>query len=115
MPWLASRAWISKPAIWMVSGVVVFAAGAALAWQWPFLLLAILYGAAPGLIVIFGVLMSQWLLHERYKRQLLFMPGFTRIKGGSSFIKANSTQRAADPSTIDAPQALARQSGGSDT
>jgi hypothetical protein len=70
------------------------------------MLSASLYGAAPGLLVTATLFLSQWLLHERYKRQLVFMPGFTRVKDGSSLLRSNNNQRVLEPSTIDAPQAL---------
>jgi hypothetical protein len=104
----------SKRRVWLAIGGLVVASGAALGWLWPSLLTAALYGAIPGLVIVLFLLLSQWLLHERYKRQLLFMPGFTRIKGGSSLIKSTSNNRGAEQSTIDAPQVLDRSSGGSD-
>ena len=69
---------------------------------WPGLLAMLLYGAQPGAVVL--VLIMQWLLHQRYRRQVVFMPGFTRVKAGSSLIRSSSMQnRPREPSTIDAP------------
>jgi hypothetical protein len=80
---------------------------AVVAWFWPTLLAPFMYGAAPGLAITAALLISQWLLHERYKRQLVFMPGFTRVKGGSSLITASQSPRVhQQPSTIDAPRPL---------
>jgi hypothetical protein len=71
---------------------------------WPGLLAMLLYGAQPGAVVLVLVLVVQWLLHQRYRRQVVFMPGFTRVKAGSSLIRSSSMQnRPREPSTIDAP------------
>jgi len=101
-----------SPAGWLAVVVLVFSAAAAGGWLWPALLAAAFYGAAPGLLVTAMLWLSQWLLHERYKRQLVFMPGFTRIKGGSSLIRSTSNQRGREPSTIDAPPALEKSDAG---
>jgi hypothetical protein len=54
---------------------------------WPGLLTALLYGAQPGLAVLVVVLAVQWLLHERYRRRIVFLPGFRRVKSGSSMVR----------------------------
>jgi hypothetical protein len=95
---------------WLAVLSLVLCVLAAISWWWPAMLAALLYGAAPGLLVTAMLFLSQWLLHERYKRQLVFLPGFTRVKDGSSLIRSNSTPRVLEPSTIDAPQALGRGS-----
>jgi len=57
---------------------------------WPSLLAAILYGCQPGLVVLGLIILVQWLLHERHRRQLVFLPSFTR-RGGSSLNSGNKT------------------------
>jgi hypothetical protein len=45
-----------------------------------------------------------WVLQERYRRQLVFIPGFTRRQPGSSLLRTNSSaRRPRDKSTVDAP------------
>src|SRR5205085_12117469 len=69
---------------WLAFLVVFLGSLAAVGWFWPAVLPAVFYGAAPGVVFLGGMLLLQWLLHERYRRQLVFMPGFTRVKAGSS-------------------------------
>jgi hypothetical protein len=95
-----------SPAGWLVVVVLASVCLTAVGWLWPPLLSASLYGAAPGVLASVLMFLSQWLIQERYKRQLVFMPGFTRVKGGSSLIRPTGNQRAHEPSTIDAPLAL---------
>jgi hypothetical protein len=72
-------------------------------WFWPELLPAVLLGALPGLALLAVLLTLQWMVHERYRRQLVFMPGFTRVKKGSSLIRPSSVNRQREPSTVDVP------------
>ncbi len=71
----------------------------------PQLVSAVAFGCEPGLVVLALVLGVQWLLQRRYRRQVVFMPGFTRLKQGSSLIRGGSSNRPREPSTIDAPTA----------
>lgn len=72
---------------------------------WPSVMPAFVYGAQPGVLVLALVLGVQWFLHRRYRRQVVFMPGFTRLKAGSSLVRTGSSHRPrTEPSTIDAPQ-----------
>jgi hypothetical protein len=93
----------ASPTGWASATIAVLVGLVAMGLVWPALIPAILYGAAPGIVVLLVMLLGHWLLHERYRRRLVFMPGFTRIKGGSSLLRVNSTSRALEPSTIDAP------------
>jgi hypothetical protein len=79
-------------------------AGLALALSCPAVLPALFYGAQPALAIMLFVLVVHWLQHERSRRQLVFIPGFTRVKGGSSLMRtAKSSKRPREPSTVDAP------------
>ncbi len=78
------------------------AAGAAVI-LWPSTLPAVVYGCEPGLLVLAVVLTVQWMLQRRYRRQVVFMPGFTRLKPGSSLIRGGSSSRTREPSTVDVP------------
>jgi hypothetical protein len=54
-----------------------------------------------------------WVWQERYRRQLVFIPGFTRLKVGSSLIRnGKSSKRPREASTIDAPTPVASPSSG---
>ncbi|MCI0458958.1 MAG: hypothetical protein L0Z62_18525 [Gemmataceae bacterium] len=70
---------------------------------WPGGLPPILYGCEPGGLVLLAVLAIQWTLQQRYRRQVVFMPGFTRLKPGSSLIRGSSNNRPREPSTVDEP------------
>jgi hypothetical protein len=74
---------------------------------WPGILSAVAYGCEPGLVVLLLVLTVQWLLHQRYRRRVVFMPGFKRAKGGSSLVRSDSHKpllpKRGEPSTVDAP------------
>jgi hypothetical protein len=111
--------------VWVVLALLALAI-ATVGLAWPGLLTAVLFGAEPGLAVLMVLLAVQWLLHERYRRRVVFLPGFRRVKTGSSLARAgrpeaatapavpapegkapssNPTRRAprAEPSTVDAP------------
>jgi hypothetical protein len=68
----------------------------------PAALPAIGYGCEPGALVLAVVVAAQWSLHQRYRRRVILMPGFARLKPGSSLIRS-SNNRTRDPSTIDQP------------
>jgi hypothetical protein len=70
---------------------------------WPGLLPVVLYGCEPGLVVLLLVVGFLWFRQQRYRRQVVFMPGFSRVSTGSSVISAGSSQRRREPSTIDGP------------
>jgi hypothetical protein len=98
-----SLAPLSRTVFWTV--VIVLLLGIlVIGFLWPGLLSSIAYGCEPGFAVLLLVLVVQWGLHRRYKRQLVFMPGFTRLKTGSSLTRrTGSSNRPLEPSTIDAP------------
>ncbi len=64
------------------------------------LLTPVLYGAQPGVCVLAGVLAVLWLRRQRWRRQVVLLPGFTRVKIGSSIVRGAV---AREPSTVDAP------------
>jgi hypothetical protein len=87
---------------WAV-GLLVCLSAVIVGMFWPGVLAFVLYGCEPGLVALVLVLLLQWLLHRRYRRQVVFMPGFTRLKAGSSLIrKGSSNQQRGEPSTVDA-------------
>jgi hypothetical protein len=87
-------------------------AAAAVGLLWPPVLAAVLYGCQPGLAVLLLVFGFHWLLQRRYRRQVVFLPGFTRVKkGGSSLIRSTPSHRPrGEPSTVDAPPMLGSSS-----
>jgi len=44
-------------------------------------------------------------MHERYRRQIVFLPSFSRSRAGSSLVRKKSSPRPpnGEPSTVDAP------------
>jgi hypothetical protein len=93
----------SRGQLWLAVSGLVLAGGVAAIW-WPDLVPAIVYGCEPGVVVLIGILGVQWLLHQRYRRQVVFLPSFTRLKPGSSLGQpGNNLQPTREPSTVDAP------------
>jgi hypothetical protein len=70
---------------------------------WPGMVPAIIYGCEPGALVLLLAVGIQGVLHRRYRRQVVFMPGFSRLKPGSSLVRTGSSNRPRDPSTVDEP------------
>lgn len=72
---------------------------------WPTIFWAIVYGSEPGAVVLLGVIAVQWLRHRRYRRQIVFLPSFTRGRPGSSLLRKSNSHRPppGEPSTVDAP------------
>ncbi len=70
---------------------------------WPGWLPTFLYGCQPGGVVLLLILGIQWMLQERYRRHLVFMPGFARLKTNSSLVRSSPTTGRREASTIDAP------------
>jgi hypothetical protein len=79
---------------------------------WPSILPAVIYGAQPGLAVLLLVIGYLWWRQNSYRRQVVFMPGFSRLSGGSSVMRTGSSQRhRGEPSTVDAPRLAAPDLG----
>jgi hypothetical protein len=91
----------SRIFFWLMVLVVV-GIGIGVGLAWPALLPNLVYGGQPGLVVLVVILAIQWMLQERYRRQVVFMPGFTRLKSNSSLIRSGAA-RSREPTTVDAP------------
>jgi hypothetical protein len=92
---------LSRALFWTC--VVLFGAAVAVVGVYaPAALPAIAYGSEPGALVLLLAVAAQWIQHQRYRRQVIFMPGFTRLKAGSSLIRGGGNVPR-DPSTIDEP------------
>jgi hypothetical protein len=87
---------------WLPGSVVVLA-GLAVVVLAPGLAGQIAHGAQPGVLVLGLFLLIQWLLHERYRRQIIFLPSFSRARSGSSLARAEAARPNGEPSTVDAP------------
>jgi len=98
---------LSHYGFWMIAallGLGVVAAGV----LWPAVLPTVLYGCQPGALVLAVLLGFQWMLQQRYRRQVVFLPGFKRLKPGSSLVRSG---RPREPSTVDAPAASSASAG----
>ncbi len=83
------------------AGLAVFALVFPAAWA------GVAYGLQPGLVLCVVFVAIHRLLHERYRRQLVFLPGFARGKGGSTIVRTQIDTRPRPPSTVDAtPEAV---------
>jgi hypothetical protein len=94
VPW--SRVALGVLAVGLLGGILV-------GLLWPGLVPAVVYGCEPGALVLVVLVGIQWMLQETYRRRLVFMPGFTRLKSNSSLIRSGGSGTRREPSTIDAP------------
>jgi hypothetical protein len=95
-----------------VGAVLALAAGAATL-VWPGVLAEVAYGCEPGAAVLLIVLAAQWVAHARYRRQVVFLPSFTRVKAGSSLVRGTVSRPRGEPSTVDAmPPGNSQWAGG---
>jgi hypothetical protein len=88
--------------LWPLLALAGLAAGVA-ALMWPTVAAAVAYGCQPGAGVLLLVAVVQWLLHERYRRQVIFLPNFSRGRSGSSLLRAGEARPSGESSTVDAP------------
>jgi hypothetical protein len=95
-------AWL-WPALALLALVLV---GCAL--LWPTVTGQVAYGCQPGALVLVVVAGAQWLVHERYRRRVIFLPSFSRARTGSSLQRRREGEgnaaRPGEPSTVDAPR-----------
>ncbi|MFN4259828.1 MAG: hypothetical protein ACK4RK_11055 [Gemmataceae bacterium] len=93
---------LSRAQFWCILAVLGLT-GITLGVWWPSFLPLIVYGSQPGILILALVLGIQWMLQQRYRRQLIFMPGFSRVRSGSSVTRGSSKVRIrGEPSTVDA-------------
>ncbi len=70
----------------------------------PSLLVAILFGSQLGLAVLALLLGLLWIRQQRWRRQVVLLPTFTRGKAGSSLLRTSALRSPREPSTVDAPR-----------
>lgn len=92
---------LSPSAFWLTTSLLAVGLVAA-GLVWPAALPPVIYGCLPGAAVLAALALVQWTLHQRYRRRVVFMPGFKRAKPGSSLVRTTSL-RPREPSTVDAP------------
>jgi hypothetical protein len=105
--WLAWRRDAAAPARWVWPVLALVALGAVVAGMlWPTVLSAVAFGCEPGAVVLVLVAGLQWLLQERFRRQIIYLPSFSRPRGpGSSLRPGDGSGRTpGEPSTVDAPR-----------
>jgi hypothetical protein len=92
------------PWFWPILAVVTLMAAVGVLF-WPTLFWAIIFGCEPGAVVLLGMVGFQWFMHQRYRRQIVFLPSFSRGRAGSSLLRKGNSQRPqhGEPSTVDAP------------
>jgi hypothetical protein len=92
------------PWLWPILALATVAAVVGVLF-WPTTFWAVVYGCEPGVLVLIGVIALQWLMHRRYRRQIVFLPSFSRGRAGSSLLRKSSAHRQqnGEPSTVDAP------------
>ncbi|HEV8062210.1 MAG TPA: hypothetical protein VGP68_20190, partial [Gemmataceae bacterium] len=69
---------------------------------WPDLLGLAAFGCEPALVVLCILLGVRWRLHHQYRQRMVFMPGFTQLKNGSSLTKKDSSKIRRDLPTVEA-------------
>jgi hypothetical protein len=104
LAWRLGAAGGGSAAFWLLLFAVAGSAVAAMVF-WPALAAQLAYGCQPGLAVLLLLAAAQWLLHERYRRQIIFLPSFSRPRSGSSLTRPEPPPAAphGEPSTVDAP------------
>lgn len=85
----------------VIGAALAALAALALTLWWPALLPPLALGLQPGLAVLILVVLAQKFLQERYRRQVVFLPSFTRVTGSSA--GRTGPRRSREASTIDAP------------
>lgn len=69
----------------------------------PALLPPILFGAQPGMVLVVAAIGVHWVVQERHRHRLEFLPGFRRSKQSSTMLRTNAAKRPREATTVDAP------------
>jgi hypothetical protein len=93
-------------------GLCLLAVGIVTSALWPGLACQVAYGCQPALAVLALAGAGAWVVHERRRRRLVYLPSFTRARPGSTMTRPEqaSSQKPsaqeAQQSTVDAPRAF---------
>jgi hypothetical protein len=101
---------LRRGTFWMVLATLSLAV-LILLLQWPRPVILLGINGTPGLVVLALALGVYWVLQRHYRRQVVFMPGFSRLVPGSSIVRGGSRQRRREPSTVDAPPGVIAEGG----
>jgi hypothetical protein len=71
---------------------------------WPAGLPLLVYGCEPGGVVLVLMLLLTWGLTQRYQRQLVFLPSFSRARSSGALSRGSGSRKGRETSTVDAPQ-----------
>jgi hypothetical protein len=99
---LLAVSWLTRWVVLAILGLSLVAVGM----SWPALLPALLYGCEPGLVIVAVLLLGRWLLYHRYRRQVVYLPAFSRARPASSATRGSSAKQRQETSTVDAPPSL---------
>ncbi len=97
---------------WLCLALLTFGVGALWLFR-PTAMASLAYGAELGAFVLLVAAVLLWLMHERQRRQIVFLPSFRRGRGGSSLLRAGAGATSSgniprpqhgEPSTVDAPR-----------
>jgi hypothetical protein len=112
MYYLARRAGQGSPTwFWIWLTLLAFGIGALWLFR-PTALAAVSYGSELGAAVLVVFAAGLWLMHERQRRQIVFLPSFRRGRAASSIVRTVSATASGgsapkpqpgEPSTVDAP------------
>jgi hypothetical protein len=116
MYFLARRASRGSPTwFWVCLTLLTFGIGALWLFR-PTALAALAYGSELGAVVLVVFAAGLWLMHERQRRQIVFLPSFRRGRGASSIVRTAPATASGgsgpkpppgEPSTVDVPQKAA--------
>ena len=85
----------------LILALVTLAIGA-MGLFWPDLLGLAAFGCEPALLILCVLVGVRWRMHHRYRRQMVFMPGFQQIKNGSSLTRKDGSKVRRDLPTVEA-------------
>ncbi len=104
-----------RSAVWLWPLLVLLALGLVVCvLLWPTAMAQVAYGCQPGALVLVLVLAGQWLLHERSRRQVIFLPSFSRSRPGSTMQRQREQEaplQPGEPSTVDVPRPTGSSAG----
>ena len=96
---------LPRGSLWFLLAILAGAL-AAFTLMFPAAWSGVVFGLQPGVVLFLLFIGVHWLVQERYRRQLVFLPGFTRPKSGSTITRSNVAKRPRENSTVDAPPAI---------